>query len=125
MKPEEIIINTGRDLATIISYSNLEIFISIITKGARIDIIIISKFRYTVLVYLDIVIIIKSIKSDLPYNYNLLFKLSQLNILIITAYIVNYNINKIIVRNNTDLLIIISRYTRLGKIIKYKVIKYF
>ncbi len=65
MKLEEIIINTSRDLATITFYSNLEVFISIIAKGARIDIIIINKFRYTVLVYLDIAIIVKSIKSDL------------------------------------------------------------
>jgi hypothetical protein len=76
IKPEEIIINTSKDLVTIISYNNLEIFISIITKGARINIIIINKFRYIILVYLDIVIIIKSIKSDLSYNCNLLFKLS-------------------------------------------------
>ena len=42
-----------------------------------------------------------------------------------TAYIINYNIDRIIVRNNTNLPIIISRYTRLGKIIKYEITKYF
>ncbi len=33
--------------------------------------------------------------------------------------------DRIIVRNNTDLLVIIGRYTRLGKVIEYKVTKYF
>ncbi len=65
MKLKGIIINTSRDLATIIFYSNLEVLISIIAKGTRIDTIINNKFRYIVVAYLDIIIIIKSIKLNL------------------------------------------------------------
>ena len=42
------------------------------TKGPRINILVISKAKYTILVYLFIIILIKPI--ILPNNYNLIFK---------------------------------------------------
>jgi len=45
IKPEGIIINTSKDIVIIISYNSLEVSISIITKGTRINIIVINKVR--------------------------------------------------------------------------------
>jgi len=68
---------------------------------------------------------VKSIIIKFPSNRDLLFELSKYNTLIVLIYIVNYDIDRIIIRNNTDLPIIISRYIKLGRVIEYKVVNYF
>jgi len=68
---------------------------------------------------------VKFITIKLPGNRDLLFELSKYNTLTVLVYIVNYDINRIIVWNNTDLFIIISRHTKLGRVIEYKIISYF
>ena len=39
--------------------------------------------------------------------------------------IINYNLVRIVIRNNIDLLVIFIKYTRFNKIQKYKTIKCF
>ncbi len=53
---------------------------------------------------------------------DLLFEPSKYDILIVSTYIVNYNINKIVVRNNINLPVIINRYINLGRVVEYKII---
>ncbi len=67
----------------------------------------------------------KFITIKLPKDRDLLFELSKYNTLIVSIYIVNYDMDRIIIRNNSDLLIIISRYTKLGRVVEYKVVNYF
>jgi len=68
---------------------------------------------------------VKFITIKLPKDRDLLFELSKYNTLIVSIYIVNYDMDRIIIRNNSDLLIIISRYTKLGRVVEYKVVNYF
>lgn len=120
MKPEGIMIDTGKDLATITSCGNLQIPVSMITKGARTDTTVVSKFRHTVPAHSDMAITVKSMKSDLPQDRDLLFEPSQLDALIVTAYVVDCDMDRIMVRNDTDLPVIIGRHARLGKVIEYE-----
>ena len=62
IKLEGIILDTSRDLTIINSYNSLQISISIIIKGLRIDTIILSKARYTVPAYFYITVSIESVQ---------------------------------------------------------------
>ena len=58
----------------------------------------------------------------LSLNQNLIFKLKQLNTLTLSIYIINHHLSRFIIRNNINLLITLSRHTRLSKILKYEII---
>ena len=68
---------------------------------------------------------IEAISLSLPKNRDLLFEPSQLDILTLSAYIVNYNISGIVIRNDIDLPIILIRRTRLDRVLEYEVEGYF
>ena len=48
-----------------------------------------------------------------------------MNILTLSVNIVDYILSRIIIRNNIDLLVMLARYTRLDKILEYKIEEYF
>lgn len=89
-----------------------------ITKGFHINTIMLSKVQYTVSTYTFMIILIKDV--TLLNNRDLIFKPEQLDTLILSAYIINYNLTHIIIRNNIDLPVILLRYTRLDRILEYK-----
>ena len=65
------------------------------------------------------------LNKKLLINRDLIFELKQLNILTLLIYIIDYNLLRVIIRNNFNLLIIFIKYIRLNKILKYKIIKCF
>ena len=73
MKPERIILDINKDLTIIGSYESLQISIFIVTKGLRINTVVVSKARYAISAYFFITILIKSI-ANLLANRELIFK---------------------------------------------------
>ena len=111
MKPKNIILDTFKNLAIIKFYEGLRVPISIIIKDSRINISIISEANHSVLAYFYIIVLIKHI--TLLEDRNLIFKPKQLEELTLFAHIVNHNISHILIRNNTDISIILFRRSRL------------
>lgn len=69
------------------------------------------------------IILIKEI--DLSTNRNFIFESDQLKILTFSINIVNYNLSRIVIRNNIDLLITFIKYVRFNKMLKYEAEKCF
>ena len=61
----------------------------------------------------------------LSENRDLLFELSQVDALTLSAHIVDHNLSRIVVRNDTDLPVTPIRRTRLGKVLEYEAEGYF
>ena len=82
-----------------------------IIRESSINITIYSSKRITILAYFNVIILIIESRKilNLSNNRDLLFKLKTLNTLSIYAYIVNYNVLKIFVRNNFNKLITLLR----------------
>jgi len=68
---------------------------------------------------------VKFISIKLPIDRDFLFEPSKHDTLIVSTYIVNYSINRIVVRNNINLPVIINRYIKLKRVVEYKTINYF
>ena len=58
---------------------------------------------------------------DLLNNRNLIFKPGLKQKVSVFAYIVDYTISAIYVQNNTDLNVTISRNSRMGDVVEYKI----
>ena len=123
IKLKTIILDINKDLIIIEFYNLFLILIFIIIKGPRINITIINKIWFIILIYLFLIIIIESI--NLLINRDLIFELDQLNIFIFLINIVNYNLLRIIIRNDINLSITFNKYIRLSKIFKYKIEEYY
>lgn len=97
----------------------------IIIKGFKTNviIIIISKTCYVMLIHFFLIVFIKHI--NLSINRDLIFKLKQLNALTFLTHIVNYNLSRIMIRNDIDLLIIFIKHARFDKMFKYETKKYY
>ena len=95
-----------------------------VTKGPRTDTTVVSKARQTVPAHSFMTVPIEA-ATFLPEDRDLLFEPSQLDTLTLSAYIVDYNMSGIVIRNDTDLPVTLIRYTRLGKVLKYEAEGYF
>lgn len=120
MKLEGIILDINKDLVIIESCESLQVSLSMIVKGFCIDAVMLSKAQYAVPAYTFMTVSIKNV--TLLKNRDLIFESEQLDVLILSAHIVNYNLIYIVVRNDIDLLIILFRYTRLGKVLEYEAV---
>ena len=96
---------------------------STVVKGLRIDTVVVSKARYAIPTHSFLIVPIKLI--DLSQDRDLIFEPDQLDVLTLSAYIVNYNLLRVIVYNDTDLPITLLRYLRLDKVFKYEAEGYF
>ena len=65
------------------------------------------------------------LNAKLLLNRNLIFKLKQSNILTFLIHIVDYNLSRLMIRNDINLAIILFQRTRLNKILKYEITSYF
>ena len=95
----------------------------IIIKDFYINVIVINKAHFIILTHFFLIIIIEHV--DFLINRDFIFKLKQFNILIFLTYIINYNLSRIVIRNNINLLIIFIKYAHLNKMFKYKIEEYF
>ena len=107
IKSKRIIINLENNVIEIDVYNNIEILIVAIIRESSIKITIYSNKRITIFVYFNVVILITKI-VNLSNNRDLLFKLKTLDTLFVYAYIINYNILKIFIRNNSNKFITLS-----------------
>ena len=117
MKPEAIILDTAKDMATIES-CNIQVPMSMIAKGPRTDTVIISKARYAVPTHSFLTVSIQPV--ELPAERDLIFEPEQLDTLTLSASIVDNNLSSLMIRNDTDLPVTLARHTRLGKVLKYE-----
>ena len=118
IKSEEIVLDIDRDFATIESYNSLQISMSIMAKGPRTDTVIISKARFAIPAHSLLTIPIKQV--DLPPDRDLIFESEQLDTLTLSAHLVDHTLSQVLIRNDTDLPITLSRHTRLSKVLEYK-----
>ena len=118
MKPEVIILDTDKNLVTINSCGSLQVPLSMTTKGPRTDSVIVTKARFSIPAHSFLVVPIEQV--DLPSDRDLIFKPEQLDALTLSANIVDHNLSRIVVRNNTNLPITLTRYARLGKVLEYE-----
>ena len=111
IKLERIIVDLENNVIKIDIYDNIKISIVIITKESSINITIYSNKRITILTYFNVAILVIELEKTLHLSNNrdLLFKLKTLDTLSIYAYIVNYNVLKIFVRNDFNKLITLLR----------------
>ena len=123
IKSEIMVLNIIKNLIIIELYNLFQISIFIVIKNFKINIIIINKTRYVIFIYLYITIFIKFV--NLLTNRDFIFKLNQLNILTFSINIVDYNLSHIIIRNDITLSIILIKYIKFNKILKYKTANYF
>ena len=119
MKSEDIILDTNRDLAVISSCGSLEVPMSMVAKGQRTDTVVVSKARHSVPAYTFITVPIEPL-HDLPQDRDLIFEPDQLEALTLSAHIVDHNLERVMVHNDTDLPIILPRHLRLGKVQEYE-----
>lgn len=118
MKPEGIILDIKKDLFTIGSCASLQVPLSMITKGFRINTVVLSKAQYAVSTHAFMMVLIKDVA--LLNDRDLIFKPEQLDALTLSAYIVDHNLTHIVVRNDIDLPVILLRHARLGRILEYE-----
>ena len=62
---------------------------------------------------------------DLSANRDLIFELDQLDVLILSVHLINYNLSRVLIYNNINLSIILNKYIRLDKILKYETEEYY
>ena len=118
MKPEGIILDTARDIAVIGSCNSLQVPMSMIAKGPRTDTAIVSKARYSVPAHSFVTIAIEPV--DLPKDRDLIFEPEQLDALTLSAHIVDHNLSRLLIRNDTNLPVTLSRHVYLGKVLEYE-----
>ena len=96
-------------------------------KDVSINRTIYSSKRVIISAQSNVVILIsKSRKAlNLLNNRDLLFESQILNVLLMYVYIVNYEVSKIFVRNNSNKFITLSQKQKLKRIINYNVSSYY
>ena len=118
IKPEGIILNANKDLVTIGSCDSLQVPMSTVAKGPHTDATVLNKARYSVPTHSFMTVPIKPV--DLPQDRDLIFEPDQLDSLTLSAHIVNHNLTRVVVHNDTDLPITLPRHLRLGKVLEYE-----
>lgn len=79
---------------------------------------VVSKARYTIPAHSFITVPIEQV--TLPNDRELIFEPDQLDVLILSAHIVDHNMSRVIVRNDTDLPVTLPRRVRLGQVLEYE-----
>ena len=118
MKPEGIVLDTNKDLAIIGSCQSLQVPMSMAAKGPRTNVSVVSKAKYAVPAHSFMTIPIKPV--TLPDDRDLIFEPEQLDDLTLSAHIVDHNLSHLMVRNDTDLPVTLSRHARLGQVLEYE-----
>jgi len=111
---ERITINIASKFVYI---SNCNIIISIKVKTSRVVIYISIYIRKTIIVFFQLKIIVFVYYNSILSNWNFLFKLNKLNLLLYT-YLVNIEFRIILIRNNTNKTIQLSRNYCVERIIE-------
>ena len=123
IKPEDIILDINKDLITISSCESLQVPISTVVKEPHTDTTVLNKARHAMPAHSFITVPIKPV--ELPQDRDLIFEPDQLDTLTLSAHIINHNLTRIIVHNDTNLPITLSRHLRLNKILEYEAEGYF
>lgn len=118
MKPEGIILDINKDLVTIGSCESLQVPISTVAKGPRTDATVLNKARHTVPAHSFMTVPIEPV--ELPQDRDLIFEPDQLDALTLSAHIVDHNLTRVMVHNDTDLPITLPRHLRLDKVLEYE-----
>ena len=118
MKPEGIVLDTNKDLAIIGSCESLAVPMSMTAKGPRTNVSVVSKARYAIPAHSFMTVPIEH--ATLPDDRDLIFEPDQLDALTLSAHIVDHNMSRVIVRNDTDLPVTLPRRARLGQVLEYE-----
>ena len=118
MKLEDIILDINKNLVIINSYNLLQVLMFIITKNFKTNAVVLVKEQLSISSISFLAMFVKNL--NLSFNRDLIFKLKQLDTLTLLTHIVDHNISHIIIRNNISHSVILSRYTRLNKVLKYE-----
>ena len=118
IKFEAIVLDINKDLIIIGSCDSFQISMSMVTKGFRTDVVVINKTRFAISTRFSMAISIKSV--DLSSDRDLMFESEQLDELTLSIHIVDHSLSRIVIRNDTDLPITLTRYVRFDKVFEYE-----
>lgn len=126
MKPERIVIDLGNDLMKVGAYQDIEVPIVAVAKGAPINRTVYSSRRVTISAQSNVVVSISGSGKtlNLSNDRDLLFEPQILDALLVYAYIVDHEVSKIFVRNDSNKPITLPRKQKLGRITNYDVSSY-
>ena len=124
MKPEGMMLDLQHDMMTIGSCNNLQVPISTRTKqSSQVDTAIFSITRKVVAPHTDMRIPIKARRKplrNLPADRDFIFEPAEHDSLSVCAHVVDNTMSEILVRNNSDLPVVLPKRTRLGKVVEYE-----
>ena len=125
IKSESIILDIKKNVIIIDLYKNIQISLIFINHRPLIRITIFNnnKTKLTIFSHFDMIISIIDLKCrslKLLSDRDFLFESQKLDILLIYAHIIDYNISKIFVKNDINYVINLSRKVKLKVIIDYK-----
>ena len=123
LKLENIVLDLSRNMLIINSYNSLKMSISTCIKLTKIDTIIVSKTRKVIASHIDMKISIQTRRKSLrqlSVDRDFIFEPAQHDSLSICTHIVDHTMSNILIRNDIDYLVILSRRIRLRKVVKYE-----
>lgn len=126
MKPERMMVDLGNNVMKVGACDDIEVPIVAVARGASISATIYSSKRITISAHFNVAVpVTRSEKAlDLSDDRDLLFESKTLNTLSVYAYIVNHNVSKIFVRNNSNKPITLPRKQKLSHITNYNASAY-
>ena len=126
IKPKNMILDIKKDVIIIDSYKNIQISFIFINHRSLIRVTIFNNNKTKMMIssHFNMTVSITGPKCrplKLLYNRDFLFESQKLDILLIYAHIVDYNISKVFVKNDIDHIISLSRKVKLRMIIDYEI----
>ena len=129
LKPEDITINFVRDIMVLGAYDNMVVLITVYIRspGPRTNATVFAQKQMTIQPRSIVAIPITGPRYtlDLPQDRDLFFELAALNELSTYAYIVDYILTEVFIRNNTDKAVTLQRRLKLGNITELDTTEYY
>ena len=125
MKSKGMILDIEKNIMIIELYKNIQISFIFINQRSSIRVMIFNnnQKRLTIFSHFNVAIFVTDLKNrsfKLLNDRDFLFKSQKLDILLIYAHIVDYNILKIFIKNDIDYVMSLSRKIKLRMIIDYE-----
>ena len=123
MKPECMTLDLQRDVMTIDSCQRLEVPIVIQIKGTSTDIVIFNKTRRMIAPHTDMRVSIQARRKPLQKlstDRDFIFESTEHDSLSVCVHIVDRFMSEVLVRNDFDQLIVLSKRIKLGKVMEYE-----
>ena len=123
ISPEQIHIDTSREVATVRLYDNIKLALSIRTRSSNVRKTVFSQKETRIPAHMREALPIYGAKGtplNLPQDRNMLFEPSVKQKVSVFAHIVNHSMEAIYVQNDSDFDVLLPQNTRIGNIVEYE-----